>query len=349
MGETSLVNEVLLKLAICSVRDRTYADDKKSTDKREVMEKEYDIQDDLYKNSYKYGGAPICPTPLGIHFLNKREANNFINQLQEKGGGGHNKTLQALTTILENLRFGDTLRCIYMEYMHNSTTLEAFSYDSYTTENQLIQAEILARYELLRLNYCYGYVHGDLHRNNIMIMSNSNKYPVKAYLIDFGRSSKINVQLLKTMRATIMGFLNDQIVNNLFMYETQPTTYKCPAISYNESSNTFQNDPSANYVPGYPIMYTWLYDETHGGPDKNTYMSVGVWKNYNCTDRPIIDIHSFSAGKQMSKSSNELSNLAFKKFKNNTNWYKELYQQADADAVVASAAAATAAAAATPG
>lgn len=312
----------------------------KATDSKKDMIDEYHIQKNLYNASYGTNKQPICPSPILLDFIKGTNETKWkwLTQLYKKCDTDAKK---AIYTINGAMLDTDEIGLIYMEYMDDSVTLGQYPYQDFITNEQIVEAEICARYEILRLNYCYGYVHGDIHRSNIMISYNPHTHsPLKAYIIDFGRSRKIALEELAKMRNTIIAQPLGHHLSNIFQYEQPIVKTRCkyyPLLHNNASSITSFEEYQKRSNTSSP-QYMWLYDEDAGGPIANSYLSMGKWTSCpkrGANNSRLIQVNTLAPSRKststtmrpiINEGSKELSNLALTKFKNQPNWERELYQ-----------------------
>lgn len=187
---------------------------------------EINIQTDIYLKTIQYL-QPLCP---GIVYANITNDNSLLDILMNNSN--ENKDKMVLSNIKKNLsKINLKLGIIGMEIISNSYTL------NYYKKNNL--ALNVGRYALLKLALETGYNHNDFHYGNILL-ENSNNYfagiDVRPIVIDFGRSTKINPD--------IMSKIKNEVNNKNY---TNALKYLC---HYN-AGNHYTKDPEYNSYYGW--------------------------------------------------------------------------------------------------
>jgi len=197
---------------------------------------EYSIQLDIYQKTYNTissANEPVCPYP--ISYSTDLAKDGTIQEIIGKLDPDAPDTANTISIIKDNL-YGNidtqadaayissyntitrkqtpqpergaqarqkitTLGCIIMEFMEGYITLAEYLEIPGLDRDARERALSLAAYELLRTRY-YGFMHGDLYKQNIMYKSdheyittdgNDKGHKGRALLIDFSRS-EINKQ-----------------------------------------------------------------------------------------------------------------------------------------------------------
>lgn len=169
--------------------------------------KEVQTQQEIWLTSITGGKPDICPSVANFALLDNDNSQILLNYLYTHKTNNETtfetKMGEVLLYILYQVNRGNYIGIILMPKVINSQTMEHFEY---TTQNDI---SLSSQEKSLRLNKAYanviaqiirlyiltGYAHNDLHNENILIQSltDRNTINIKSQLIDFG-----NVKIIKT-------------------------------------------------------------------------------------------------------------------------------------------------------
>lgn len=195
------INELIIKLCILSNKSNEIVleldnDEILTTTETEFIN-EINIQKDIENKTSEYL-EPICPV---IYYYDIIDIFQEIIKLFNLFELDDNIILIYFLDFLKNNP--DTkLGFIVMEYVENTL------YDYY---NKTFNDDILniGRYILIKLALDTEYNHNDFHMNNFLISTcdstyfNSTKFNIRPYIIDFGRTKKIDSDNLNTIRELV--------------------------------------------------------------------------------------------------------------------------------------------------
>ena len=199
------------------------------------FQNEINIQTDVVLKTMKYL-QPLCPSVIYAEIINDDvKKNNLYEKLIAPA--------KNLDIDVSNFRFYN-MGIIVMEMVHNSSTLYSYVDDE---PNNATLAENVARYAVLKLALDTEYNHGDFHKGNILIQTDSSYFlssnkgptPISPMLIDFGRTSKINPSIMKLIR--------DSVKNKNY---TKALSYLCDAQHSNEYVRDIQYKSYYGWVCG---------------------------------------------------------------------------------------------------
>jgi len=254
------VKELVIKISFVADADindneryENYFDNNSLTSNLRVTNKddfqyEINIQTDITLKTIQYL-EPLCPSIVYADVLyndgNKSEEflEKLIRSKMPDDDSITNLRDQYNNLFMRRHSFGFTcgIGVIAMELADKSKTL--FEYVNTTTTIPKEVSLNMGRYILLQLALQTGYNHGDFHQGNILI-SDSNDYfgkdcgfNVKPIIIDFGRTNKINQD--------VMGLIRKNVNEKQY---TKALAYLCSP----KSSNNFVSDVE------YSSYYGWV-------------------------------------------------------------------------------------------
>jgi hypothetical protein len=200
------------------------------------IQDEINIQTDIFFKTLNYM-QPLCPSIIYADILKDfSEKQNILNLLRK----AQNLPFPVENNIIYNNDFGiivmemihnskplfkyldDTKINIYKkkDYINNlnksvsNNTMEDSNIDELNTamktmnldKKNLDLAENISRYALLKLALDTGYGHNDFHVGNILIQEDKTYFKnidISPILIDFGRTTKLNLDILNTIKTKV--------------------------------------------------------------------------------------------------------------------------------------------------
>uniref|UniRef100_A0A6C0KPT1 Protein kinase domain-containing protein n=1 Tax=viral metagenome TaxID=1070528 RepID=A0A6C0KPT1_9ZZZZ len=191
------------------------------------IQDETNIQTDIFFKTVNFM-QPLCPSIIYAEIIKDYSEKNIILNLLKKADN-------LPFPIENNIIFNNDIGIIVMEMIHNSNTLFHYIYEK--NENidtikedikkinnsldqkyinsikdiDIIKREIqiannISRYALLKLALETGYNHNDFHKGNILIQQDKTYFKdieFSPILIDFGRTTKLNLDILNSIKEKI--------------------------------------------------------------------------------------------------------------------------------------------------
>ncbi len=169
---------------------------------------EINIQTDIFLKTMQYL-QPIAPAIVYSSIFDDQALIKFLlSTLSQKSGndvdlqqalGAINFKLSMdpsckLGIIAMEMAFGNTLESVERQYMREPEVIKILSN--------------VARYVLLKLALDTEYNHNDFHKNNIIMLPNSDYFDqtvfsAQAVILDYGRASKIPPEIMKKIRDAV--------------------------------------------------------------------------------------------------------------------------------------------------
>ena len=216
----------------------------------EDFKNEINIQTDIFFKTLQYL-QPLCPSIVYTSIINDK--NKQIKIIQTLFNI-KNKSIN-----IPAFKFYNT-GIIVMELVEESKTLSSYINDN--PDNKKL-AENISRYALLKLALDTEYNHNDFHKGNIMIQhsndyfmtENGTEINIAPMLIDFGRTTKINSEIMQLIRES---------VNN--KQYRKALSYLCDERTGNEYVSN----------PTYKKFYGWVCGDYNGIPDLKLPDSVDI-------------------------------------------------------------------------
>jgi hypothetical protein len=217
----------------------------KRIDLEETFEKEVNIQTDIFFKTMEYL-EPLCPAPVYSNVMkNNTESRNFLRMLETKATD--HRTKMILQHLQEAIKMGEIpwLGVLGMEIAQRYMPLFEY-YNRCISDDDLYfyeWCEQMGKLQILDLAIKTGYSQNDFHRSNLLVDPNYvgmyKGLPGKVLIIDFGLSSKINIDDLKKIKD----------------YYAQK--------KYQEALRVFKSFTRSDglSISNYPAYYGWLYNE----------------------------------------------------------------------------------------
>jgi len=158
-----------------------------------VLQNEIDIQQTLYKQSFKdelTPCEPICPCIVHYVFNIEKKKMSLYENMSFKFVQKYPGDLNLLKKL-----FRYKLSFIVMELLEGFETLHDIKYNPIYSDEEKRMYISIAAWEFSRLCSSYGVEHNDAHSGNVMINPNDTSYfnnkkvKGRAIIIDFGRST----------------------------------------------------------------------------------------------------------------------------------------------------------------
>lgn len=219
-ADDSPIQELLLKIVILTNKEDSIPDYMchiKNSQTFNDFKNEIDIQNRLYIDSVG-SSNPICPAILSSYIIHNIVYESFLDNLLKIG---NSITIDMINNgIIPGVKWNDAfegaqLGVIFMEFAKGYHTLRNYLLTNEVTispNDDLIKpfnanaqhALEICQYEVARM-VKKGYLHADLHLDNIMYNPNVQNYigesfPGKAIIIDFGRSTKTTKNQYKRLK-----------------------------------------------------------------------------------------------------------------------------------------------------
>jgi hypothetical protein len=182
---TNFVIKIVLTSPIAEQLIGNYKNKKKLYESKDDFYKEAKLQQEIWMKSIENGASEICPSVANLSFLDKTNTQNLLSNLI------NNKKVDKETKdvlLFLNKNNIDGLGLLTMKNYTNSTTMHQYLNDKTVSQKDRQYVLDYTFVKVIRLALL-GYVHYDLHRNNVLVTDDINN---KCVLIDFGRVIEIS-------------------------------------------------------------------------------------------------------------------------------------------------------------
>ena len=215
-GFDKIITNFVIKIVLTSGRIRYMYKNKY----KNKLIKTYETNDDFYKEaksqqkiwmkSIENGASEICPSVANLSFLDKQNTQTLFSILANKSNNDKNM-IDVLEFLNENNQNG--MGILTMKNYKNSKTMGKYLYDKNVSQKDRQHVLNYTMVKVIRLALL-GYVHYDLHENNVLVTDDINN---KSVLIDFGRVIRLrdffNDRLLPEKYTRIIQHIKDVNAN----------------------------------------------------------------------------------------------------------------------------------------
>jgi hypothetical protein len=196
---TNFVIKIVLTSPISNKSMGNYKERIKQYETKDEFYKEAKLQQEIWMKSIENGASEICPSVANLSFLDKQNTQTLLSALANKSNNDKNM-IDVLTFLNKNNT--DGMGILTMKNYTNSKTLSEYLDDKTVSQKDRQHVLDYTAVKIIRLALL-GYVHYDLHKNNVLVTDDINN---KSVLIDFGRVIKIR-NFFNYFNSTIEWFL----------------------------------------------------------------------------------------------------------------------------------------------
>jgi len=196
---TNFVIKIVLTSPISNKSMGNYKEKIKQYETKDEFYKEAKLQQEIWMKSIENGASEICPSVANLSFLDKQNTQRLLSTLANKSNNDKNM-IDVLTFLNKNNT--DGMGILTMKNYTNSKTLSEYLDDKTVSQKDRQHVLDYTAVKVIRLALL-GYVHYDLHKNNVLVTDDINN---KSVLIDFGRVIKIR-NFFNYFNSTIEWFL----------------------------------------------------------------------------------------------------------------------------------------------
>ena len=184
-GFDKIITNFVIKIVLTSGRLRymyknKYKNKPKTYETNDDFYKEAKSQQKIWMKSIENGASEICPSVANLSFLDKQNTQTLFSILANKSNNDKNM-IDVLEFLNENNQNG--MGILTMKNYKNSKTMGKYLYDKNVSQKDRQHVLNYTMVKVIRLALL-GYVHYDLHENNVIVTDDINN---KSVLIDFGR------------------------------------------------------------------------------------------------------------------------------------------------------------------